>query len=286
MAAKSSGLKRTLVYRGSTAPFFCPPLDFCQPVQKKNTHPESPTSLCLMDRYPAGFTVNDIINPGLQSSSSTQPVQQLETPPPPPLGQQQQRYVPPQRYVGVGVVNVYSGSMEVDGRAVPVPMVARVSLIDYRGQILLDTYVRPTYPVSDYRSSETNITYTTLSNASLFVDIQRQVATLIQGKILVGHRIWNFLSVLGIRHSALDTRDLALFRPMRKRLKSDFVLELAVLVEVFMGRALGFQGEDSLEFSRAAMDLFRSCEGVFESAIAGGAWPCDLPPESYANHYT
>lgn len=66
------------------------------------------------------------------------------------------------RYVGVGVVNVYSGSTEVDGRAVPVPMVAyvvfisrkrieananesrRVSLIDYRGQILLDTFVQPT----------------------------------------------------------------------------------------------------------------------------------------------
>jgi RNA exonuclease 4 len=91
---------------------------------------------------------------------------------------------------------------------------------------------------------------------------------------------------------------------MRKRLKSEFVLELSVLVEVFMGRALGFQGEDSvwlacympgesssssyvkLEFSRAAMDLFRSCEGVFESAIAAGTWPCDLPLELYANHYT
>jgi hypothetical protein len=30
------------------------------------------------------------------------------------------------RYVGVGVVNVYSGSMNVDGRTVPVPMVAYV----------------------------------------------------------------------------------------------------------------------------------------------------------------
>jgi len=67
-----------------------------------------------------------------------------------------------QRYVAVGVINVYIGVVEVNGVYERVPMVARVlrvlaaepqrltlyysrvSMADYRGSVLLDTFVRPT----------------------------------------------------------------------------------------------------------------------------------------------
>ncbi|KAF8971517.1 hypothetical protein BDZ97DRAFT_2033184 [Flammula alnicola] len=176
--------------------------------------------------------------------------------------------------------------MKFHAKCEGIPMVARVSLIDYRGHIMLDTYVRPTHPVEDYRTSETGLRYLHLCEAPFFVDVQQKVAALIRNKILVGHRIWNFLSVLGLSHSALHTRDLALFRPLRKRLKSHSVVELSTLVRIFMGRNLGFEHEDSLEFSRAAMDLFRSCEEVFEGIIAAGQWPCDLPPSRFAEHFS
>ena len=110
--------------------------------------------------------------------------------------------------------------------------------------------------------------------------------------------------VLGLSHSALNTRDLALFRPLRKKLRNRSVIDLPVLVHVFMGRN-SLDCEDSvrlatsreetfgkltlinqLEFSRAAMDLFRSCEDTFEGIIATGAWPCDLPPSAYAENYS
>ncbi|KAF8203241.1 hypothetical protein BJ912DRAFT_1019004 [Pholiota molesta] len=162
----------------------------------------------------------------------------------------------------------------------------RVSLIDYRGTALLDTYVRPTHPIEDYRAIQTGLSYSHLCNAPLFVDVQQRIAAQIQDKILVGHRIWNFLSVLGLSHPALYTRDLSLFRPMRKRLDSRVVVELSTLVETFMARNMGFQYEDSLEFSRAAMDLFRSCQEIFEDIIATGQWPCDLPPSRFSEHYS
>ena len=34
------------------------------------------------------------------------------------------------------------------------------------------------------------------------------------------------------------------------------------------------------------MDLFRFCEDTFEGIIARGAWPCDLPPSTYAENYS
>ncbi|KIM48376.1 hypothetical protein M413DRAFT_62131, partial [Hebeloma cylindrosporum] len=163
---------------------------------------------------------------------------------------------------------------------------SRVSLVDYRGQTILDTYVYPTHRVEDYRTSETGLNYLKLCNGQCFADVQERVAALIRNKILVGHRIWNFLSVLGLSHPALSTRDLALFSPLRKRLKSRSVVELAGLVKLFMERNVGLDYEDSLEFARAAMDLFRSCEEVFEGIVATGEWPCDLPPLAFAEYFS
>lgn len=41
-----------------------------------------------------------------------------------------------------------------------------------------------------------------------------------------------------------------------------------------------------LELARASMDLFRSCEEVYEGIVRSGTWPCDLPPSSYSQYFT
>ncbi|TFK41341.1 hypothetical protein BDQ12DRAFT_435940 [Crucibulum laeve] len=190
------------------------------------------------------------------------------------------------KYVSVAVLVVFIGSLKVNGSSQDIPMVARVSIADYRGNTLLDTYVRPTHPVENYRTEETGIQHAHLSHAPRFADVQERVATIIKDKIIIGHRIWNFLSVLGLLHPAVDTRDLALFQPLRKKLKSRSIVDLDSLVHCFMGRNVRIMYEDSLEAARAAMDLFRSCENIFEGIIEDNYWPCDLPPTGYAKYYS
>ena len=57
--------------------------------------------------------------------------------------------------------------------------------------------------------------------------------------------------VLGLSHSALNTRDLALFRPLRKKLRNRSVVDLPVLVYVFMGRnSLDYEDSVRLATSR------------------------------------
>ena len=56
--------------------------------------------------------------------------------------------------------------------------------------------------------------------------------------------------VLGLSHSALSTRDLALYRPLRKNLQGRSVIDLETLVHLFMGRKIGLDYEDSVR-SRA-----------------------------------
>ncbi|KAJ3811835.1 hypothetical protein F5876DRAFT_38760, partial [Lentinula aff. lateritia] len=160
------------------------------------------------------------------------------------------------------------------------------SVVDYRGSILIDTFVRPTHYVQSMRFLDTNIQLTDVANGKVIFLFRNQVASLIQNKIIVGHSIWMFLSIMGISHPALETRDLALFRPFRRKLYSSKIVDLATLIHVYMGRKIGSGVEDSLETARACIDLFRSCEVQFENVVYAGAWPCDLPPTSYSQYFT
>ncbi|KAI0094583.1 hypothetical protein BDY19DRAFT_879033, partial [Irpex rosettiformis] len=161
----------------------------------------------------------------------------------------------------------------------------RVTVIDYRGFVLYDTYVRPTQPVSDYRVDQTGLTPQILSRAPPFPEVQQRVAHLLNNKILVGYALWELLSVMGLSHPAIDTRDVALFLPFRRslRVRANQIVPMAALVSQLLGRNIGLHGDHPVEHARAAMDLFRSCEKVWEGIVASGSWPCALPPDAYAN---
>ncbi|OBZ79783.1 RNA exonuclease 4 [Grifola frondosa] len=200
----------------------------------------------------------------------------------PMAGKQPQKFFPSRKYVAVQAQLVYYGIIS------RLPMVARVTITDYRGNVVLDSFVRPTQPVSDYRTNETGLQPAHLENAPTFIDVQRQVAGLIRNKIIVGYALWNFLSVLGLSHPAIDTRDVALFLSFRRSLgcKPTEMLPLTTLVKQFMGRDIMLNGDIPVEQARSALDLFRSCEQTWEGVIASGAWPCALPPLAHAGCFT
>ncbi|KAF8321547.1 hypothetical protein DL93DRAFT_2034817, partial [Clavulina sp. PMI_390] len=139
-----------------------------------------------------------------------------------------------------------------------VPMVARVSLVDFRGQIILDTYIRPTNPVFSYRTTQTGIEPHHLENAPPFEQVKAIVEASIRGKTVVGHTLWEDFEVMGLRHPAYDTRDTALYLPYREALKMmNRVIGLPTLVFRFMQHSIAVQRQDSLENARALIDLYR-----------------------------
>ncbi|KAI0307543.1 hypothetical protein B0F90DRAFT_1621380, partial [Multifurca ochricompacta] len=167
------------------------------------------------------------------------------------------------------------------GDTANIPMVARVSLTDYRGNVVLDTLVRPTNPVTDYRTAETGLAATHLVDAPSFRQVQHRVTLLIRDKIIVGHTLWLFLSA-SISHPTINTRDVAAFLPFRRGLGCGSTTPpLRVLVHRLMGRSMGLGYEHPLENARAALDLYRSAEYAWERAIDAGSWPCTLPPVGY-----
>lgn len=89
---------------------------------------------------------------------------------------------------------------------------ARVSIVNYHGAIVLDRFVRPREKVTDYRTWVSGVREEDLRNGELafaggggseadgsldsnaaptFVEVQKEVATLIKGRILIGHAISN-----------------------------------------------------------------------------------------------
>ncbi|KAJ8083916.1 hypothetical protein PM082_002683 [Marasmius tenuissimus] len=191
-------------------------------------------------------------------------------------------------------------------------MLARIAIVDYRGQVVLDTYVAPTMKacthtpsmacssfsvvrsskpsvqVTDYRTATTGIDASHLSSrhAAPFNSVQQHVAGIIKGNILVGHSLWNDLSVLGIPHPAVDTRDVALYQPFRNALRSpNHVVGLQTLAWQLMCRRCQESEQNPLENARAALDLYRSDAKDWEDAIARGNWPCSLPPSTFSRCY-
>ncbi|KDN49421.1 hypothetical protein RSAG8_02123, partial [Rhizoctonia solani AG-8 WAC10335] len=160
--------------------------------------------------------------------------------------------------------------------------------------------VRPTEPVVDYRTAQHKITEKELSGpqALPFDVVQAKVTNLISGYIVVGHSLWNDLSILPYintiarlnvypvsSHLAINTRDTALYLPFRDTLNMQTAPGLPRLVLILMERHIQCSSPDSAENARACMDLFRCVEYDWEHSVFNENWPCTLPPAAYARYF-
>ncbi|EJF66937.1 ribonuclease H-like domain-containing protein [Dichomitus squalens] len=191
---------------------------------------------------------------------------------------------PPEKYLALSTTSVGCGP------GGGTPMIARVAIVDYRGHDVFSTYVLPTNPVTDYRTSTTGIQPEDLQpggwSALPWKEVQARVAQLIRDKIIVGHTLWQDLSVLGIRHPAVATRDVALYQPFRNALRStNHVIGLPTLMWQLMRRRVQETHVCPLENARAALDLYRSHSEEWEATIAKGQWPSFLPPSTFSRCY-
>jgi RNA exonuclease 4 len=90
---------------------------------------------------------------------------------------------------------------------------AQVVAVDWLGRVLLNKYVRPAEPVTDYRTHVSGCTAALLRGAEPLAPVQAEVAALLRAKVLVGHGLQNDLKALLLSHPAASTRDTARYRP-------------------------------------------------------------------------
>lgn len=95
--------------------------------------------------------------------------------------------------VGVGPPSVDNRT----GKTITESSLARVSLVNYYGETLLDAFVKQKERVTDYRTHVSGVRPQDLvgPNALSFEDVQQKVADVLKGRTLIGHAVFNDLKV-------------------------------------------------------------------------------------------
>ena len=151
--------------------------------------------------------------------------------------------------------------------------VARVTLVGWNGEKLLDSYVIQSQPVTDYRTFVSGITKDDLDNAVMTLDQCRTlVSRILYNRILVGHALKNDLEALNISHPWWLTRDTATYLPFMKKRQNNaawWPRKLKELAKEKLGREIQAYGRphSSIEDAIAAIDLYKTVQTKWEGEI-------------------
>lgn len=151
---------------------------------------------------------------------------------------------------------------------------ARVSIINWNNEIVLDTYVKVEEEVTDYRTFVSGIRPEHIQSESAIGLNQARafVSNILKGKILIGHALENDLKALDIQHPECDTRDTATYAPYMRTISKENDEKVLVpkklkdLVWDHFQREIQVIGKSHspVEDAIAAMDLYKACRNVWE----------------------
>lgn len=143
---------------------------------------------------------------------------------------------------------------------------ARVSLVNYHGQVLLDSYCRPKERIVDFRTAISGVKAEDVRDAPRFEEVQKQVAEMLEGKIIVGHGLANDFAVLMLSHPRKLIRDTSKLRKFRA-LSHGKTPALRKLCQEVLGFPIQTGAHDSVDDARVAMLLYRSCKDEWENGL-------------------
>lgn len=161
------------------------------------------------------------------------------------------------KYVGIDCEMVGVGGEE--DRSV----LARVSIVNFHGTQVYDSFVRPREFVTDWRTHVSGVSSQNMATAREFDEVQRCVAEMLSGRIIVGHAIRNDLEALMLGHPKKDIRDTSRFAAFRK-LSMGKTPSLKKLAKEILGVEIQGGEHSSVEDARATMLLFRRYKPAFD----------------------
>ncbi|NXR17537.1 REXO4 exonuclease, partial [Cinclus mexicanus] len=149
-------------------------------------------------------------------------------------------------------------------------IVARVSIVNQFGKCVYDKYVKPTEKVTDYRTAVSGIRPQNINTGEDFKTVQREVAEILKGRILVGHALRNDLQVLLLDHPQKKIRDTQRYKPFKERVKSSSP-SLKLLCQRLLNIQVQTAEHCSIQDAQAAMRLYTLEKKNWEAAIRNKA---------------
>ncbi|KAG7694424.1 hypothetical protein KL930_003743 [Ogataea haglerorum] len=146
-------------------------------------------------------------------------------------------------------------------------ILARVSLVNYHGITVYDTFVQPTEKVTDWRTHVSGVTPAHMKGAVSFKEAQKKVSDLLNGRILVGHDVGHDLDALMLSHPRFMIRDTAKHTPFRKKYAAGKTPSLKKLSREILGVEIQSGQHSSVEDARATMMIYKSAKAEFERIL-------------------
>lgn len=147
---------------------------------------------------------------------------------------------------------------------------ARVSVVNFHGHQIYDSYVQVKVTVTDYRSAVSGIEPRHIRKdvARPFSEVHKDVKILLENRILVGHAVKNDLDALQLKHDKRFIRDTSKYSRFRELAYiPGRTPSLKGLVEKLLGVEIQTGAHSSVEDARATMALFRLEKDGFEQEV-------------------
>ncbi|KJZ79424.1 RNA exonuclease 4 [Hirsutella minnesotensis 3608] len=140
---------------------------------------------------------------------------------------------------------------------------ARVSLVDFHGRQIYDSFVKPREKVTDWRTAVSGVSPKEMRFARDFDEVQRQVTDIVKDRVLIGHDIKHDLSALMLSHPPRDIRDTAKY-PSFRQYGNGRKPALRVLARQLLAVDVQDGAHSSIEDARVTMLLFRKHKSGFD----------------------
>ncbi|KAH9473634.1 hypothetical protein Pst134EA_000716 [Puccinia striiformis f. sp. tritici] len=144
---------------------------------------------------------------------------------------------------------------------------ARVSIVDFNGNLILDRYVNPGQPVTDYRTFVSGIKPHHLAQAGSFRKVTQEVARLIDNKILIGHAVHHDLSALSLHHPQELIRDTSTYTPLWLIANTKRSPSLKNLARLLLNLHIQKQSHCSIDDAKATMAIYRTQQSNWEKNL-------------------
>ncbi|KAH7586578.1 Exonuclease [Nakaseomyces glabratus] len=141
---------------------------------------------------------------------------------------------------------------------------ARVSLVNFHGNVVLDIFVKPRETVTDWRTWVSGITPDHMKNAVSFKQAQQQLSDILKDKILVGHAVKHDLEALMLSHPKSKVIDTARHLPFRQKYAKGKSPSLKKLAKEILNMDIQSGQHSSVEDARATMLIYKSAKQDFD----------------------